>query len=451
MTTIVDIGGVDIRSAPVLARDCAFPITNLARRCPPDEFFNDMPIFFGGWEDGVKAPSITGAHYKVTKTNCNDPCTPPMPASCRSPIVTMNLDACEVLAPNMKCISLSTPVLEWRDLVKRFCSQRGIAGKKITVFDRDGNLDFGQKHTLNMVQFALQAVWNTLGEVLVEAASVGDDSEELQFDGFFTQLQHGWTPSTAMPCPDEFNKEQAIDWAALTGKVKPGPDDCTAEGKTVTIWGKSYEVPGGINLAEFLDDLWVEKLQAEGVCSGEVTDWELLTPWGQGKCFINTVACMKACSTCEDDPNVRERLSSFRSGKMVKFYPSNTEVRVKQSRFMPAHTLRFGPRAIDRNPTYGLFVDLVDNYLSMLPTDPFDRFKFQSDEESSFLCAQDWRSEIETRGVFWNLKAFDSKCVQGSSQICAGVLATARHLWLRIDNVYCGSLIDSCATNITVE
>lgn len=57
MTTIVDIGGVDIRSAAVLNRDCSFPITNLSRRFPPDEFFNDMPIFFGGWEDGVTAPS----------------------------------------------------------------------------------------------------------------------------------------------------------------------------------------------------------------------------------------------------------------------------------------------------------------------------------------------------------------------------------------------------------
>jgi hypothetical protein len=135
---------------------------------------------------------------------------------------------------------------------------------------------------------------------------------------------------------------------------------------------------------------------------------------------------------------------------MIEFFPSRTKVRVKQSRYMPANTLRFGPRTIDRNPTYGLFIDLVDDYLSMLPTDPFDRFKFRGNEEVSFLCSDDWRNEIETRGVFWNLKAVDAKCVQGTSQICAGMLATARHLWLRIDHVYCGSLVDSCPSPITV-
>jgi len=448
MTTIVEIDGVDIRSAPILNRDCAFPISNLARRCPKDEIFADMPIFYGGWEDGTVAPAFTGVTYTVTnQANC-DPCAP---ASCRSPIVTMDLDGCELIAPDMACLSLSTPVLEWKDLLTRFCRQRQLARNGITIFGRDGNLDFSRPYTLNMTQMALQAVWATLARLLVDSTLAGDASAELQFDGLFTQLENGWAPASVDPCPPAFNVEQVVDWAILTGLATPGPDDVTIAGQTVTIWGTVYPVPAGLNFAEFLDDLWIEKIATEGICEGDVTEWEMFTAFGQAKCLINTAACLKPCSSCDDDPGARDRLRDWRAGKMVELYPSGVEFRIKQSRAMPANTIRFGPRTINDNPTYGLFIDDVDKYLMELPTDPFDRFMpMMGNDEPNFLCTDDWRNEIENRGMFWNLRAVGDKCVQGSAQICAGVLATARHLWLRVDNIYCGTLIGDCVDPIVI-
>ena len=71
-------------------------------------------------------------------------------------------------------------------------------------------------------------------------------------------------------------------------------------------------------------------------------------------------------------------------------------------------------------------------------------------KEESFLCADDWREDIESRALFWDLFPVSSTCVQGVVQLCAGVLATNRHLWLRVDNVSCGSLIGECDAPITI-
>ena len=143
MTTVIDVGGVDIRSAAILQRECSVPITNLGRRCKRDQVFQAMPIWFGGWEDGVKAPAITGTNYTVDTTNS-------VGNACKSPVVRASLEACELLAPNMRCIKLSTDVLMWKDLLTRYCRQRSLARNGVRIFDNNGNLDFGQPYTLDI-------------------------------------------------------------------------------------------------------------------------------------------------------------------------------------------------------------------------------------------------------------------------------------------------------------
>lgn len=160
-TTIIDVGGVDILSAPILARDCAFPITNLGTHCPPDQVFQFMPVVYGGWDPGVTAPAITGASYQV---NTHSPCPDePCLAGCQTPTVTMSLDVCELLAPEMKCITLGTPVMDWRTVIQRFCRQRNILAAGVNIFNRQGLLDFTQRTTLDFVRWSMQAVWETLG------------------------------------------------------------------------------------------------------------------------------------------------------------------------------------------------------------------------------------------------------------------------------------------------
>ena len=223
-------------------------------------------------------------------------------------------------------------------------------------------------------------------------------------------------------------------------------------GKTVTIWGETFAIPEGINLAEFLDDLWIEKIDAEGMCEGMVDMWEMHVYPGQAKCIQNTVNCMKPCTSCDDDPESRERLSDFRKNQMIELYPSRIPVPIIQSRSMTQNTMRFGPRMIDGEYTYGLVLDDIDKHLSMLPVNPWNRLEtnHMEQKESSFLCAEDWRDDIEEKAMFWDLYPVSSTCVQGSVQLCAGMIVTNRHLWLRIDNVGCSSLIGDCDTDITV-
>lgn len=449
MPSPITIDGVDIRSAAILNRDCATPITNLRRRCAKDMAFQHFPIWYGGWDSGVKMPAITGITYTVDTTTSKAD-------ACKAPIVRANLSGCELLLPNMKCIKLSTDVLQWHDLVNRYCSQRAISRHGVRIFDPAGRLDFNQPHTLNILKMAMAAVWDVMALTLVKGALCGDYAELNEFDGLYTQLANGWQQSTSDPCPNVLNKEQVIDWNALTGGSPGGaasPDKCTVAGKTITIWGETFEVPEGINLAEFLDDLWIEKITADGMCDGMIDMWEMHVYPGQMKCIQNTVTCMKPCTNCFDDPDARARLADFRANQIIELYPSKIQVPMVQSRCMPKNTIRFGPRMIDGDYTYGLVLDDLDSHLSMLPTNPWNRLETtrMDLQEESFLCADDWREDIEGRAMFWDLFPVSSTCVQGTMQMCAGVLATERHLWLRVDNVSCASLIGDCTEDdITV-
>lgn len=452
MTTVVEIAGVDIRSAPILNRDCAFPITNLSRRCPGDQIFENMPIYFGGWEDGTIAPAITDVRHTVTPPGGS--CAPCVPDGCRNGTVATQIDACELLAPNMKCIGLDTQVLQWRDLLTHFCRQRNLARNQVTIFGPNGELDYSRPWALDMVQFALKGVWDTLGRLIVDGAIAGDYSEAYQIDGILTQIENGWTPSPSTPCADEYNVAQVINWATLTGKDQPTADDVTIAGQSIIVWGVPYSVPAGLNLAEFLDDLWIEKIRTEGMCSGDITEWEMFAAWGESKCMANAAACIRPCSSCDDDPMARERLRNFRNGRMVELYPSGLEFKMLESRNVAPHTLFFGPKTINGNPTYALFVDGIDSYLSMLPNDPFDRISpvdvMGMGMDSPSICEENWRMEIEERGVFVDLHRVGDNCVQGTTQICIGALATARHLWLKVENIYCATLIGDCDSPVTV-
>lgn len=452
MTTIVQLDGVDIRSSAILNRDCAFPITNLSKRCPGDQIFQNMPIYFGGWPDGTVAPAITDVRHEV---NNQASCAPCVPDGCRNPVVSTVIDACELLAPNMRCIGLDTPALEWRDLLTHFCRQRGLARNEVTIFGPNGELDYEKKWTLDMVRFAMKGVWNALGRLIVDTAVNGDYANALQIDGILNQIENGWAPVAGNPCADEFNKATVIDWAILTGKAQPTADDVTIAGQSITVWGQTLAVPAGLNLAEFLDDMWIEKIRTEGVCSGEITDWEAFTAWGQSKCLANTAACVRPCNACDEDPEARKRLQDFRMKRRVELYPSGLEFDMKESRSVAVNTLFFGPRTIDHNPTYGLFVDSIDNYLTMLPNEPFDRVSvmdaMQLDMGGPSICEDNWRTEIEERGVFVDLHRVGDTCVQGTTKICIGALATARHLWLKVLNVYCPTLVGSCDSPVTVN
>ena len=445
-TTITTLDGVDIRSAAVLARDCAFPITDLMKHVPQDEVFKNMPVFFGGWEDGTVAPAFRTIAYTVDSTlSAGD--------DCLSPIVKSTVTSCELSVPDMQEISFSTPVIKLRSLMLKFCRQRNIAPKTLIPFGADGNINDGSRLSLDFEKFALQNLYDVLSEQFLKSALVGDAANTNEFDGFYTQLLNGWVGHGSAPCPVTLNKQQIIDWGALCGKsagVAAYPDDVVAASKTVTLWGVSYPVPAGINLAQFLNDLWIDKVNMEYADRfGGVTMWEAHVRWGEARTFLNTAACMRPCDGRDDDPEMRARLAEFRRTNIARLYPSGVSFPMLQSRHVAANTMHFGPRTIGDQPTYGMFIDDVEPYLTGRPMRPYGEFDYNGQDEYSFLNTDEWKASIETRGLYWSLDKKSAKCVQGTVLTYAGMLTAARHLWLKITNVSSPTLLNITGPTFT--
>lgn len=445
-TTIIGMDGVDVRSAPVLARDCAFPVTDLLKNIPQDQVFDHTPVFHGGWEDGTIAPAFRSVSYTVNlDTNAAD--------ACRSPVVSYAIATCELLAPNMKEISFETPTLTIRDLMAKFCRQRNIAPGRFMPFDNNGNFAVGNPMALDFERFALQGIYDVMGEQLIKSALIGDESNVNEFDGFYNQLANGWATHGDTPCPSTLNVATTINWGDLCGKssgVAAYPDDVTVFGKTITVWGTVFSIPAGINLAQFLNDFWIEKVNTEFADRfGSVTLWEMHCKWGQARTFLNTAACMRPCDGRDDDPAMRERLAEFRRTNIAQLYPSGVSFPLLQSRFVDANTLWFGPRTIGDEITHGLFIDDIDKYLSGRPMRPYGEFDYGGGD-FSLLTNNEWRSAVEGSGLYWSLDKITAKCFRGTVISYAGMLVSARHLWLKLTNVASPTILSVTGPTVTI-
>ncbi len=444
---ITNEAGVTLESGAFFNRDCHFPITDLIRRCPPDEVTRNMPTMMGSWEDNTIAPSITDFDHEVDYTaNVGD--------ECRAAIVRATLTTCELTVPNMECITLETPRLNWKNLYRRFCKMRNILPGQMCVFNPDGSLAVGQPYTVDFIKFALTSLSDTMAKLVTRSALSGDEANQNEFDGLYTQLDAGWGASQTTPenptCGDEFNIATVIDWNALTGGTGlASPEDRTIAGQQITVWGETCDIPAGLNLAEFLEDIWIDKVNVTWADAfGGVDMWEGHVRHGQAKCLINAAACMQPCGLEGSniiDPDLRERFARLRTQNLVQLYPSRRQFPMYQTRYIPENQMRFGPRSIGGRPTYGMFFENMDDYLGMLQGTLYGQGRgYQEPRDMLLPITQDFLNfGFENQAIFWDLFKETAFCVRATMMACAGLLACSRHLWLTINNLNCA---DTCIT-----
>lgn len=452
MITIVDVMGVDIRSAPMFARDCAFPITDWVKRCPPDQVVANIPVHLGAWENGTIAPSLTDYEDQVDTTGMDAD-------GCDAPVVRTTLESCNLIAPDMKEISFQTPKINWRDIRTQFCRQRNILPNQLCVFDNNGNLAVGQPYTIDFIKFALQALARVFAKQITRSIMIGDAANLNEVDGIYTQIDNGWDAAGADPCNPDLNHGVVIDWNALCGNPHGTgcayPDDKTIAGGTINIWGEIHEVPAGLTLADFFEDLWIDKVNIDWADSrGGVDSWEMHMHWGQAKCFLHNAACMKPCSGCNDfDTGLRERFANLMNAKMVELYPSHRRFPILETRYVPKNTIRFGPRSIGGRPTYGVFFENIDRYLNTLP-DTYGGHMGMPEMTDNVLVPETetlLREMFENQTVFWDVNKLSAKCIRALIMAFYGVLVCSRHLWLRIDNVCCPSFVGDCDSHLSID
>lgn len=453
--SLVKIDGLTIDSNPVFAIDCSFPITDFANCCDRDDVLDNLPIHIGHWPKNTKAPAISKRQVKVkAATPSADDCLPGFPT------VSVDLETCELIAPNMVDVGAKTGDLNYRDILDEFCYRRRVLPEQICVFDSNGNLAPGNPISQAFILDAMQVVFQTTAREIARVAMVGDDAvanpffQPNEFNGFYTQLKGGWDTGS-VACPATYNTCTTIDWANITGQVgNAAPDDLSVAGKTVTAFGKTYNVPVGLNLPDFLDRLWIDKVEQTLDCVGGVTAWEMHAPLGFRACYLRAEACMKPCKGCLDlldqrildlyQASIRSKFATLLTGRS---FP------ILESRHVQTNELWFGPRTVGGRPTYGLFFDSMDRYFGRGPTINSITQGYGNAGQAISpntlinLPSTELENRIEAISTYWNLQR-NGICVNGFEMKRVGMLTCSRNAWLRVTNVQCPTFIEACPSPI---
>ncbi|MEO8608904.1 MAG: hypothetical protein ABI690_13515 [Chloroflexota bacterium] len=455
MDTIGTLDGVEgILDAPVLFRDCAFPITDARKYCPPDDVLNNFPVYIGSWEDDMLAPAISSQAIDIDASALGVDSSP-----CETAIVTVDMDSCSLVAPNQKKIKLRTDTLDWTKLVARFCKMRNISKAQLgTIILPNGQFDLGNPYTPNFARFAMAAVAQALMKIVSKSVLTGDFSERFQIDGLYTQLAGGWSnPSSGTPCPAAINVRQVINWSTLTGGngTTPASPDAVTTAQNATIWGVSRAIPAGLNLAEFLEELWFPAVEANYTdVAGGVSMWEAHVPQGQATCFLKTAACMQPCQvTGEFDPELRARYAAMRNTKIAELYPSGRSFPLMESNSVVADTMWIGPREIGGRPTYGAFFTDLNQYFNQLGLMMNQYGKAYGLPEQDPLLGETTPIidlPFESQAIQQDVLKPSIDCVQFALMAIYGVLVVSRHLWLEINHIACPTIVDACANDIVI-
>ena len=332
---IFALDGVDVLSAAILGRDVSFPITNFRLHRPKNQVAETMPVALAWWNDNTEAPSIVNQAIQIDTTTIAD--------ACDAATVYASASSCSFVAPNQKHVSLETPVIEIKEIMK---SAVGVNQRNVDltvlgnqVWDSNGNFIPGTPYSENAFRSAVSALKHAQKFVFSTYSQTGDAANTLQVDGLYTQLDGGWTDGDT-GCGDEFNIAQSINWkylvtegveaSAATGFASP--EAVTVTGKTLTIHGNSVSVPAGLNFAEFLDEIWIEYIMVNHLSGyADNVDWEMHVRYGEKRRIASTVTCMQPCSNDSNyDPEVRQRWKDFANSDIMVLQPSGEEFALRQ-------------------------------------------------------------------------------------------------------------------------
>lgn len=451
ITDIVTVGGSDsLVEAGLLGRDCAMPITRIEKRLMQDEVLRNMPVFFGYWENGTVVPMILGQAIDIDTTVIED-------EDCDVAVVDADLTEGELVAPNMRLITLATKVLKIDELIPAFCKQRRIARRELgLILNSDGTIDDGNEYAVDFARFALATVSNAMSQLLAQRIMRGDESETYGFDGLYTQLTNGWEQGSPT-VPTYLNQAVTIDWGDLTDSAgATTPDDLTADGKTLSLWGTTVDVPEGINLAQLIEDYLIPAVEANWTdAEGGIDTWEFHVPSGTKRCMINTAACIKPCEgmSIYFDSDMRERFTNLRARDIVRLFPSGREIPMLESPQIEENVMWLGPRSIGGAPTYGVSFQNMNELFNAVGVlgDTYGQGNGLFDADEPLLEDTRMGLPFEANAVQQDVRKVSINCVQASLMVKVGVLAVARHMFFRIENVTCGTWVADVKSKVTID
>jgi len=466
-TSIIDINGVDVRSAECFMPDCYFPITDMTKRCPPDEVVNNFPILLGHWANNTKAPALLSSDLEIDMSGVQDEC-------CDTGKVRRKTTMGEVYAPNMKEVALGTDDIKICDLLDPFCEARRIKPDGLCIFERDGSIAVGEPYALDFYRMAISDVSEAMMRLLTRSALVGDSANDFQVDGLYTQIDNGWTAVTGPGCgpiPDELNMGTTINWTDMTedcglsqeGRCA-GPDSRT-KGGVITIWGEECEVPAGLTFAQFLEEIWIDKVGATWTdARGGVDAWEMHIPHGKSICLLNNAECMGVCNSCgsgncdsgytinREYDAIMASIAEKRRSKILQLKPSNRLIPLMETRFIPDNTIRLGPRSIGGRPTYGMFFRNIADVINGLPVTYGTSFGTQ--EYENFLAPEVrnmLRKSFESQAFYSGVTRTSLRCFKAEMMAQFGVLACWRHAWLKVEGICCCGCVNCDESISTVS
>lgn len=451
-TDIVTVGvSTALTASGLLGRDCAMPITRITKRMGTDEVLMNMPVFLGYWEDNTTLPVELGQAIDIDTSVVAD--------DCDVAVVDADLTEGELIAPNMRKIKLASKVMQVDQLIPAFCRQRRILQRELgLILNPDGTINAGNEYAVDFARFALATVSKAMAQLLAQRIMRGDESEEFGIDGLYTQFTNGWAQGTPT-VPSYLNEALVIDWGALTDATGPTtPDDVTAAGKTISLWGEIVDVPAGINLAELIEDFLIPAIEVHWTDSeGGVSAWEFHVPPGQKRCMLNTAACIRPCSgmNIDFDADLRALLSNLRARDVVRLFPSGREIPMWESPHVEDNVMWFGPRAVGGSPTYGVVFQDMNELFSAIgvlgSTYGQGNGYFNADEPLLTDYRDGMEGPFEARAVHNDIHKVSIDCVQASLMVKAGVLAVARHLWVKFTNVTCATFVTNVNSGVTID
>lgn len=445
---VVTIGGGVLEDAGFLARDCAFPVTRLQMRLGNDEVLRNMPVNMGYWEDDSIAP--------VELSQSIDIDTSDVVGECDVAVVTAALTEGELIAPNQTKVKLKTPTLVIDKLRKAFCRQRNISTRELgLVLNAGGGLDLGNPYAIDFGRFALASVTKALAQIVTEYSLRGDESMPFGFDGLYTQLENGWTQGTA-GVPQYLNQAITFDWPTLTGETAPTPDSLTEAGHTISLWGEDYDVPEGINLIQLFEDYLFSPIDRQWAdAMGGVDVWEMHVPFGSKRCYQNASACMQPCGGDGGiwDTELRARFANMRRGDVVEFYPSGRQVPMWETSKIENNEMWIGPRSIGGFPTYALIFRDLDTMFSEqgILGSTYGQGSGAFPDVEPLLTETIDTLPFEARTVHYDVEKISMDCVEAGLMTIVGMLVVARHLWIHVTGVNCGTMLQTVLSGVTID
>jgi hypothetical protein len=365
----------------------------------------------------------------------------------------------------MKQVNLITPTINLMEMLQPICNQRRVLPTTMAgmIFNDDGSVKEGAPYRQNVLDTALHAQRIAAQWVFTKYSQSGDSAEVLEVDGLYTQLENGWAAGDE-DCGDEYNSAQSINWYYLTEESavassvgSSSPDALTVADKTVTLHGVEYDVPAGLNLAQFLERFWFRYIdQAFTYRYGEVL-WEMHVRNGEDYCLRDSIACMQPCSNDSNyDAEVRQRWINIHTTNIMKLNPGGQTFGLVQSPEVESGTMWLGPREIGGEATYMLAFQPLAPYWTQLgeATRQLYGQKFGQWQAEDMLIWEDQdfiKQNFDSIAFLTDVRKTSMSCLDAGMMFKYGVLVSARHLWLKITGVGCVSWVVQPTDSVRIK